>query len=70
MIKTETVTINDSRFIYTYSDSGYYIAREDVEYESAYDPVDSGREYTETDHKIGPEDEDTYLNELIAEVRA
>ena len=32
----------------TYSDRGYYIIRDDVMYEEAIDPADSGRVYTES----------------------
>ena len=66
MIITENVTIKNREFVKTYSDAGYYIARDGVEYEEAYDPAGSGRTYTETDHKI---QEDEYLDDLIAEVR-
>ena len=36
----------------TESDSGHYIIRDDVRYESAVDPVGSGRTYTESDDLI------------------
>lgn len=35
-----------------YSDEGYYIERDGVEYIEAIDPTDAGRTYTETEHKI------------------
>ena len=39
----------------TESDSGHYIIRDDgVRYESAVDPVGSGRTYTESDELIPP----------------
>jgi hypothetical protein len=68
MIKTETREINGRMFDYTYSDAGYMIERDGVEYSEAYDPAGSGRTYTETDHEIEPADE--YLAELIEEVKA
>lgn len=51
MLKTETVTINGTDYIHTYSDAGYMIERDGVRYSDAIDPVDSGREYEETDEK-------------------
>lgn len=48
MLKTETVTINGTDYIHTYSDAGYMIERDGVRYSDAIDPVDSGREYEET----------------------
>ena len=38
----------------TESDSGHYIIRDDVRYESAVDPVGSWRTYTESDELIPP----------------
>lgn len=55
MIKTETVEINGTSYLHTYSDSGYMIEREGVQYGDAIDPIDSGREYTETETKIESE---------------
>lgn len=55
MIKTETVEINGTSYLHTYSDSGYMIEREGVQYGDAIDPIDSGRVYAETDKKIESE---------------
>lgn len=54
MIKVETVTINGRTFTRTYSDSGYMIKQDGTGavYSEAYDPVDSGRTYTETEEEI------------------
>lgn len=63
MIKVETVTINGRSFIRTYSDSGYMIKQDGTGavYSEAYDPVDSGRTYTETDELIeGETDTEDY----------
>ena len=38
--------------IRTYSDRGVYIQRDGVRYESAVDPIETGRTYTETDDII------------------
>lgn len=67
MIITESITIKGTAFTKTYSDEDFFISREGIEYEEAYDPADSGRTYTETDHKIHEDDE--YLDKLIAEVK-
>lgn len=49
MIKTEKLTISGRQLIRTYSDAGYMIERDGVEYVEAIDPIDSGRVYTETE---------------------
>ena len=49
MIRIETVIINGKEYTRTWSDLGVMIARNGALYEEAVDPVDSGREYTETD---------------------
>ena len=57
MIKTETITINDRTFVHTYSDANLMIKQDGTGavYSEAYDPVDSGRTYTETDEEIPTE---------------
>ena len=52
MIQTENITINGRELTRTYSDGGYYIQRDGVQYAEAIDPADSGRAYTETDVPI------------------
>ncbi len=52
MIKTETVTIKGKEYSRTYSDEGYEINRDGVQYSEAIDPVTVDREYTETNVKI------------------
>ena len=49
MIKTEKLTIKGRAFVRTYSDSGYMIERDGVQYIEAVDPMEFGRTYTETD---------------------
>lgn len=51
MIKTEVVKLKNKKFKRTYSDSDFMIERDGVQYCEAIDPVDSDREYTETDNK-------------------
>lgn len=53
MIKTETVTINGRDFRKTYSDEGFMIERDGVQYSEAIDPIGfEDRVYSETDIKI------------------
>ena len=56
MIVQTTITIDGNEFMYTYSDDDRYVVNGDgVAYESAIDPLDSGRTYTEGE-KIESED--------------
>ena len=48
MIKTEIVTIGTREFIRTFSDQSMMIERNGVLYEEAIDPVNSGRNYSES----------------------
>lgn len=59
MIKKENVTIDGKSFVYTYSDTGFYITRDGVIYETAYDPAELAAEriYTETDKLVNPIDD-------------
>ena len=52
MIQTENITINGREMTRNYSDGGYYIQRDGVQYAEAIDPVGSVRTYTETDDLI------------------
>ena len=52
MIQTETLEKNGRMLIRTCSDRGVYIQRDGVRYESAVDPIETGRTYTETDDII------------------
>lgn len=49
MIKTEQLTINNKQFTKNYSDAGFMIERDGVQYSEAIDPSELGRAYTETD---------------------
>lgn len=53
MIFKEVVTINGKQYMRTYSDT-YTIERDGVEYTEAIDPIDSGREYIETENLLEP----------------
>ena len=54
MIIAEQITINDRHFTKTYSDGGFYVARDGAQYSEAIDPIEfaSERIYTETDIPI------------------
>ena len=47
MIRTEIVTINGQEFEYVYSDAGKYLVRDGKQWEEVYNPLDTGRVYTE-----------------------
>ena len=49
MIITEQLTINEKQFTKTYSDAGFMIERDGVQYSETIDPSEFGRTYTETD---------------------
>ena len=57
MIKTETITINGRTLVRTYSDANRMIKQNGTGavYSEAYDPVGSGRTYTETEEEIAIE---------------
>ena len=65
MIKTEQLTINDTLFIRTYSDSGMMIhgGSPEGDYSEAIDPADLGRTYTETDIPI--EQDEAEAEEIV-----
>ena len=52
MIKTETLTINGVDYQYTYSDAGFLIERDGVQYADAVDPIGTDRVYTETETRM------------------
>lgn len=63
MIITENVLINGKAFRRTYSDEGFMIERDGVQYSEAIDPIGfEDRVYTETDIKV-EEPEDDYVIE-------
>ena len=75
MIVKTTKEINGVKYAYTYSDAGMMIEREGAQYSEAVDPINSGREYTETDIPIPviedeatAEDYETALAEFGVEV--
>lgn len=68
MIKTEVVTIGETEYIRTYSDSGMKIhgGFPESDYDEAVDPVGLGRTYTETDIPIeGESTAEEILNTIL-----
>lgn len=63
MIVKTTKTINGIVYDYTYSDIGMKIEREGARYDEAVDPLNSGREYRETDEPIETETDETEATE-------
>lgn len=59
MIVKTTKEINGVEYDYTYSDSNMMLERNGARYSEALDPLNSGREYTETDEPIETVDEVT-----------
>ena len=49
MLKTERVVYSGEEYVRTWSDLGMKIERDGDPYESAVDPIGSGRTYAETD---------------------
>lgn len=57
MIVKTTKGINGIEYDYTYSDAGMMIERNGARYSEAVDPLNSKREYVETDELINFEQE-------------
>lgn len=66
MIISETIKLNDTNFTKTYSDAGFYIERNGINYTEAIDPLASCREYTET--SIPVETESATTEEQLRQV--
>ena len=62
MVKSEIIEINDKQYRKTYSDSGYYIERDGMQFSEAIDFLGADFVYTETDVKI---EDDTEQNANI-----
>lgn len=52
MIITENIIINGIEYKRTYSDAGFMVERDGVQYGAAIDPVNSNRSYTETNISV------------------
>ena len=62
MVKSEVIEINGTQYRRTYSDSGYYIERDGMQFSEAVDFLGADFVYTETDVKI---EDDTEQNTNI-----
>ena len=62
MVKSGITDINDKQYRRTYSDSGYYIERDGMQFSEAIDFLGADFVYTETDVKI---EDDTEQNANI-----
>lgn len=62
MIVKENIEISGRAFVKQYSDGGFYIEHDGVQYSEAIDPSELGRTYTETD--IPAESEPTPVDEV------
>lgn len=62
MVKSEVIEINGTQYRKTYSDSGYYIERDGMQFSEAIDFLGADFVYTETDVKI---EDDTEQNANI-----
>ena len=58
MIIKTTKIINEIEYDYTYSDAGMKIMRDGFLYDEAVDPLNSGREYEETNEPIEASEEE------------
>jgi hypothetical protein len=70
MIVNTTITINGKEYDYAYSDIGVMIERDGAYYTDATDPLNSGREYTETDVPIEPLEEEATATDYQASLRS
>ena len=52
MIVKEIIEFNGKKYDYTYSDSGKRIVRDGVTYDTATDPLGSGRMYVESEEDV------------------
>lgn len=62
MVKSEIIDINGKQYRRTYSDSGYYIERDGMQFSEAIDFLGADFVYTETNTKM---EEDTVNTENI-----
>ena len=52
MIRSEAMIVNGKAFLHTWSDAGYYVVRDGVEYAEAIDPASCGRTYAESENRL------------------
>ena len=66
MVKSEVIEINGKQYRRTYSDSGYYIERDGMQFSEAVDFLGADFVYTETNIKIDDEPNMTIEDRLTA----
>ena len=66
MVKSEITNINGKQYRRTYSDSGYYIERDGMQFSEAVDFLGADFVYTETNIKIDDEPNMTIEDRLTA----
>lgn len=72
MIIIENLIINGKHFTKTYSDKGFMVERDGIQYAEAVDPAEFNRTYTETTIPIGADSNseitDTEFISMLEEV--
>ena len=68
MVKSEVIEINGRQYRRTYSDSGYYIERDGMQFSEAIDFLGADFVYAETNIKIDEEPSEQSIEERITAV--
>lgn len=68
MVKSEVIDINGKQYRRTYSDSGYYIERDGMQFSEAVDFLGADFVYTETNIKIDEEPSEQSIEERLTAV--
>lgn len=68
MVKSGITDINDKQYRRTYSDSGYYIERDGMQFSEAIDFLGADFVYTETNIKIDEEPSEQSIEERLTAV--
>ena len=68
MVKSEIIEINGTQYRRTYSDSGYYIERDGMQFSEAIDFLGADFVYTETNIKIDGEPSEQPIEERLTAV--
>lgn len=68
MVKSEIIEINGRQYRKTYSDSGYYIERDGMQFSEAVDFLGTDFVYTETNIKIDEEPSEQPIEERLTAV--
>ena len=68
MVKSEVIEMNGTQYRKTYSDSGYYIERDGMQFSEAIDFLGTDFVYTETNIKIDEEPSEQSIEERLTAV--